>query len=413
MATSVGVATAGCTGWRNPTTERSESGFHPYAMQFETVVNLEAAGADTTAGDSIVPLLNEHLADDTMLYLPPGRYKMADSIQLRTFSNVGIVGKDAVIVPPDGFDSTFFDLGRPGQATNLLIAGLTFDFRANDTGSRPISALVDDGLVIRDLAVTGTQDAGSGMLRADVTDPDGSGLVDRLWLPDGAAVGTESNGCLVGDEHRGELRLTDCHIVGFPDNGLYADPEHGRVLVHGGYYANSDIANVRVGNDSVVRGVHIRNDREPDGYANMRGLRLTHGDVHVADTRIELANITDSGGAIACNDQLSSATVENTTITVDADNINAIRAKPPTDDTTDGALTFTDVTIQGTAANRAAVDIRNRTNCQLNRCTITQSGANRDGIRCTGGSTVTLQDTGIDVTGQPVVTTEQSTVRRV
>ncbi|NIS32005.1 MAG: hypothetical protein GWN73_01330, partial [Actinobacteria bacterium] len=73
---------------------------------------------------------------------------------------------------------------------------------------------------IRDVSVIGNQDDGWGMMRLDVTDPDGVGLVERMRLPDGAAIETNSTGCLVGDEHRGQITFRDCHIAGFADNGL-------------------------------------------------------------------------------------------------------------------------------------------------------------------------------------------------
>ena len=435
-ATGVATFSAGCSGlWeddappptRSPTAmpddgppptdapSTSTPGPSGYADRFGTVVNLAKAGADTGAGESIVPLLEEHLADDTLVYLPSGRYRMDALVRHVEFDNFGIVGDDAVIVPPDGHDSTFFDIGRPGRASNLLFEGITFDFRAKNTGARPLSAQVDDGLVVRDLAVKGTQDAGNGMLRVDVTSPEGSGLVERLHLPDGAAVGTSSNGCFVGDGHRGVVRLKDCRIVGFPDNGLYGDPERGTVEVVGGLYANSDISNVRVGNDSVVRGVHIRCDDVPDAYENVRGIRLTHGaDVLVEDCEIEMRNVPSSGGGITFGNGLAAATVRNTDITVDVDSINAMQLKPPSGDVpVDGRFTFEGVDVRGSAANEVAIEVQVRENCVFDRCSVVQQGANRDGFWFEHGSNGVIRNSRIDVTGRPVVSAGQSSVRVV
>ncbi|MXR39919.1 twin-arginine translocation signal domain-containing protein [Halobaculum sp. WSA2] len=378
--------------------------------RFDSVVDLAEAGAD--ADRSLVPHLERHLADDTMVYLPAGRYRMDDTVRLLSFDNVGIVGDGAVIVPPDGFDSTLFDLGRPGRASNLLFEGITFDFGAPDTGSRPVSALVDDGLVIRDLAVVGRQDAGRAMLRADVTDADGTGLVERLRLPDGAAYETQSTAFLVGDRHRGELRFEDCRIVGFPDNGLYADPDHGRVEVVGGYYANCDISNVRVGNDSVVRGVHVRNDTASSGYENMRGIRATHGDgVLIEDCTVELERVPASEGGLVMSSQLTAGTVRNTRIEVDADGVSAIRAKSPDDALADGELVFEDIAVRGTAANGAAIEMLNREDCTFDRATVVQSGASRDGFLFDYVSNGVIRDSRIDVTGRPVVSADRASVQ--
>lgn len=79
--------------------------------------------------------------DDTALYLPHGTYLMDDVTELFEFTNLGIVGDSATIVPPDGYDSVLFDVGRPGTATDFLIQDIEFDMRASDTGARALSLL--------------------------------------------------------------------------------------------------------------------------------------------------------------------------------------------------------------------------------------------------------------------------------
>ena len=383
----------------------------PYADQFETIVDLSAAGADTTGETSIVSLLEEAMADDTLVYLPAGRYQVDARVQCLDFENLGIVGPEAVIVPAAGFSDYFFDLGRPDRASGLLVEGLTFDFRAPQTGSRPLNALVADDLVVRELDVVGAQDVSGEGLRIDVTHPEGTGVVDRVRLPDGASV-SGVTGCFVGSTHRGKIRFQDCRIEGYHDNGLYADPDHGSVEVIGGYFANSNISNVRVGADSVVRDVHVRCDSAPASYSNMRGIRLTHGqDVLVDNCTIEMAEVTGSDGGIALGKSLSSATVRNTEIRIDADGINAIKVKHAVDPArADRPISFEDVTITGTAANDAAIQINERTACTVDGCTIEQAGANRDGLRFENGAQAVVRNTRVDVTGRPLVAVDASAV---
>ncbi|QLG27383.1 right-handed parallel beta-helix repeat-containing protein [Halorarum halophilum] len=383
----------------------------PYADQFDTVVDLAAAGAETSGETSVVSLLEETMADDTLVYLPAGRYQLDARVQCLEFENLGIVGPEAVIVPAAGFSDYFFDLGRPDRASGLLVEGLTFDFRAPQTGSRPLNALVADDLLVRDLDVVGAQDAGGEGLRVDVTHPEGTGVVDRLRLPDGATV-PGVTGCFVGSTHRGNIRFQDCRIEGYHDNGLYADPDHGSVEVIGGYYANSNISNVRVGADSVVRNVHVRCDSAPASYTNMRGIRLTHGqDVLVDNCTVEMEQVTGSDGGIALGKSLASATVRNTEIRIDADGINAIKVKHAVDPVrADRAISFEDVTITGTAADDAAIEINERTACTVDGCTIEQDGANRDGLRFEHGAEAVIRNTRVDVTGRPLVSVDDSVV---
>ena len=78
---------------------------------------------------------------------------------------------------------------------------------APDVGARPLQILADD-LIVRDVTVAGRQNRGRGMMRFDVTNPDGIGLVERMHLPDGAAVGTGTVGCLVGPASTGPGTLS-------------------------------------------------------------------------------------------------------------------------------------------------------------------------------------------------------------
>ncbi|MFC7177445.1 hypothetical protein [Halosegnis marinus] len=202
----------------------------PYADEYGTVVDLARAGADTTGRESVVPLLDEHAGDDTLLYLPEGTYLVDEPWQLDGFADVAVVGPDAVVVPPSRYAGTLFAVT---DGSGFRFEGVTFDFTAEGTGARPIGALVDDGLVVRDVTVRGSQDVDQDMMRFDVTGEEGTGLVERLRLRDGASFDIPVTGCLVTGDSVGELTFRDCEIVGFPDNGLYASAATGRVRVEG------------------------------------------------------------------------------------------------------------------------------------------------------------------------------------
>ncbi len=375
--------------------------------QFETVINMVSdAGADPSGQTSILPLLKEYAGDDTVLYFPSGRYLMDDLWAFPAFSNFGIVGEPATIVPPKGYNRYLFNIGSVEDAsgTGFLFENIHFDFRAKATAPRPIQVAVTDGLVVRDVIVMGL----SGTVRFDVTTETGAGVIERLRVPDG---GKEPNptGLLISPENRGELTITDCHIAGFPGNGLYASGSVGPINVIGGSYFNNGIANVRVSSPAVVRGVHVRCDRAPEGFRNMRGIRLRDGDsVLVEDCTIEMIDVTYSEGAIVIEPLMKSAIIRNTDILTTADNVLGINAKTLETPDETARILCENVKIFGSAQNDAAIRIVDRDNCVFENLSIVQSGANRDGVQLLRSNNAIIHDATISVTRTPILVEEST-----
>jgi hypothetical protein len=350
----------------------------------DEVVDLGGLGAGD--GTPIDGLLERHATDGSLLYLPAGDYRIEGTFTVADAGRIGVLGDGATIRPPDGFDDPLLGFGYPEPLTGLYVRGLTFDFRAENTGGRPILGVADEIVVLRDVSVRGMSDVPEDLVRLDVTSPDGVGVVDRLSLPDGSTV-PGVTGCEVGDNSRGDVSFYDCHVAGFPDNGLYADPPEGAIGVYGGDYRNNGVANVRITtpDPSVVRGVRVRCDEDDAVGENMRGIRLRGGSGHVVeDCTVEMAAVTSSDGAITFASELESATVRNCRLHVDADGVNAIRVKTPNrgagEATRNGPFRFENVCITGSAAGGAAVDLSDRRNCSLRNVDIQQSGDDRDGI---------------------------------
>jgi hypothetical protein len=380
---------------------------------YATVVDVTEAGAGGNGQRSIDDVLRAESDDDTALFFPPGRYTMTETWQLDEFSKLALVGKGAVVRPPQGFDGTLFGFGTEDSASDLRFEGIDFDFSARNTGARPIHGTVADDLYVRDVAVRGRQDVDQDSVRFDVTDPDGTGRVERLSLPDGGDTEYANTGIYVGEATRGKLSFVDCHVAGFPDNGLYASPAQGPIRVIGGRYENNGIAGVRVSGGSRIQGVTVRCDSTRDGLENMRGIRLRSGeDIVVKDSTIQMRSVTESDGAITMAEWLESASIENTVIETNADNVPGITAKPPTSDL-DGetAVALSHVTIRGAASEGSAVAVFERSGCEFEQLCIDQQGANRNGIQLADSQSNTLRRSTIAVTGQPLVL-ENATVDR-
>ena len=296
---------------------------------FGTVVDVVEAGGDPTGGECVTPILREHAADDTLFRFPEGRYRMAEQFRFTGFENLGLVGDGATIVPDDYHDfegePRCFKLGTyyaPGR--DLRFEGLDFDFTADDTGVRALQAQVADGLRVSDVTVRGVHDSGTwGPFLFDVTDPDGDGFVDRVRLPDGGAysthcpgdVWTGPTGVLVSRFHEGHLRLRDCDVGPFPDNGLYAR-NGARTTVVGGEYRNSNVASIRIGGDgSEVRGATVVVDANRPGDENQTGIRLDRGaDLRVLDTEVRVS--APNGPAVNVQNEVDSAAIRRSEVAV-------------------------------------------------------------------------------------------------
>lgn len=377
----------------------------PYADRYGSVVNLATAGANPRADEPIDDLLREVVDDDTLVFFPPGRYRFDGEWQLPSFEHVGMVGRNATIVPRRGHAGYLFTVGRPGDASGFRFEGFTFDYRARGTGPRAIQARVDDGLVVRDVTVRGRQDTDQGVTRFDVTAKDGVGEVTRLRIPDGGKPTTVATGCLVGPASTGDITFTDCHISGFPDNGLYASPATGKVTVRGGTYANSGVANVRVSAPSLVEGVTVRCDRSVPGITNMRGIRIRGGaGAVVRDSTVEFRTVNYSDGAIVLSAETGPARIENCTVRIDTDGVAALRAKNPARYGGQAApgVECRGLRVTGSAARAAAIRLVDRPGSTIDGVCIRQTGPSRNGVLLLrSGNTRVAGD--ISVTGRPLV----------
>jgi len=392
-----------------PRTDATESGTdRPAAEAYDTVVDITEAGADADGSDSIVSTLEEIDTSNTLVRFPPGTYFMDDTWGPKGAERLGLYGPEATITTVEEFTGPLFSLGTDGAVADLFVDGFTFDLTPEDTGPRPINARVTDRMRVQNVTVRGELDIDQDGMRFDVVGNDGEGVVWNLRMPDGGDPEYKNTGCYVGESHVGELRFQNCRLDGFPDNGLYASSAKGRVNVVGGQYRNSGVANIRVSGPATVRGVVVRCDEARDGVENMRGIRLRGGrDVVVENSRLVFDTVTSSDGAITCAEWLEAATIRNTHITVDADDVPAIWAKPPNGTRSNvrkHPIQIRNVRIDGSASSGAAVRISERSDTLLSNLCICQHGDARDGIAVAGADGTTVRGSSIAVSGQPLAT---------
>ncbi|SEM03460.1 right-handed parallel beta-helix repeat-containing protein [Haloferax larsenii] len=308
-----------------------------YLDRFDNIVNILDAGADPTGADPIDDILDSTVADDTLVVFPEGRYLMNSQFRETGYENLGFYGDNATlthgqidaiennVVTSGEFTGAarFFRLGviyAPGK--DLLFEGFTFDFVPEQTGIRAIEAYVTDGLEVRDITVVGEHDTGTlGPALFSVTTANGSGVVERFRAPDGAAFTEDTigdinlgpTGILIDPNSAGTLRLVDCELGRFPDNGLYVSGANGTVHVEGGTYKNSTVTSIRLkGYRSSIRGVDIIIDELVSGISQ-RGIRLDDG----ADFLVEDTTVTVTGpaeNAIRVLNDAETSTIKNCSI---------------------------------------------------------------------------------------------------
>ncbi len=322
------------------TASASSDSYEQYYDDYRTVVDVTDVGADNSGNESITPVLEELRDDDTLLVFPEGRYYMDEQFRFTGFDNFGLVGQNATLVPANywnfsGPQYRLFRLGisyRPGN--HIRFEGFDIDQTAPNTGIRVIEAFAANRLEVRDITVYGQHDSGTwGPGRFNITEADGTGIVDQFWVPDGAAwindtptAGERWRGPtgFVSNMNKGTLQYKHCWLDGFPDNGLYATSKNGTVIVHGGLYKNCNGANVRVGGqNSQIRWPTVEIDSMRPEDRSQRGIRLEDGHgfkIHGAAVTNTVPEPTSH--AISVMNTCQSARIERTQIDVRGPDVN-------------------------------------------------------------------------------------------
>lgn len=440
---------AGCSSWSRetdtPTADPSpapttsdpaapvEDRTEQLASRFGSVIDAVEAGCDPAGESPCGPEILDAAGDDTLLVFPSGEYRIDERITLSELENFGIRGdaEDAVFVAPPDFNEQWLIADR-GQG--LVFENVTIDVRA--ANSAPTVKLgVTDGLEVRDVEIVGRgmrteSKPGSGgnvpvgtAFLPVVRSPDGEGIVERFVAKTGGRIGTYNGGegrvgIYIGQSNQGRIRLVDCHLEEFGNNGVYASRTHGTVEVVGGTFRNNDISQVRLGSEgSFVEGATIEVDVEdvgdpnaPGDYMNPRGVRIESGPldtagVTVRDVDVHLKN--SPSGAIVVGDLGGHFRVEDTDIRIDNGNGAAILAKPPTGGFRDPPPephhgTITGVTVTGEPSARAAIRLIGRPGSTIEDTVIDNPNGQRNGILLTD-SPASIADTRVVAGGYPLI----------
>ncbi|AQL44661.1 hypothetical protein BV210_18010 (plasmid) [Halorientalis sp. IM1011] len=299
-------------------------------------VNVVEAGADPNGEEPINDVLEEiaYGEDEVAIEFPPGEYRMDEQFRYTGMESFAMFGDDATIVPASGdeFSGTprLFKLGtHVSPADWVRIQGLEFDFTAPNTGLRALQVQAND-MYVANIDCLGTHDGGTwGPYLFDVTDPACTAVVRDVRAPDGGeytenteaayehTVSGGPTGMIVGPAHEGTIWFNYCELGGFPGNGLYSSAEEGTIVVQGGEYRNSNVANIRLdGHRCYVNEVSVVVDEARPQDTNQRGIRFDDGtDFGVYNTTIELSPAT--GEAIRVTNEAEDVTIEGVSVTIE------------------------------------------------------------------------------------------------
>lgn len=378
--------------------------------RYERVVNVVEAGADPEGGQSVTPVLEEVADDDTLVHFPPGTYLFESVWRFDGYSNLGVVGDRATLVP--GEDLRYWLIAL--DVSDFTLAGFTLDHRGEGVGPQVQVHTTAGHSVVRDLTVRGFHDSDYITFTPYVEDEDASMLVERLRVPDGTK-GVPA--VYLGPESVGKITFADCYLEHCAQ-GIYGSAHSGPFNVLGGVYANNNKAAIRVGagdHGAHIRGVHVRVDDPLSNTwtngMNIRGIWMREGDgTFVTDCDFEMMNLEGilSDGAIVLGDLMGRATIRNTRIRMDA-SAYAVRAQHPSSRTEklqgnqglpdEHHLTCENLRIVGGASDLEAIRVMGRDDSTFRNISVTQPNGRRRGLVIGSNSKNCTVEGGTWVTG--------------
>ena len=426
-AGTTGTGTPGQTG-AGTTTKRSPTPDHyGFSRVIDAVADL---GCDPSGNEPCDARLQAAVGTDTLFSFPAGSYRFAHNLEVHDIDTIGFTGRgDVRFIPPEGFDDKLLNVSNLGD---VVFTGIDLDLGAPDT-TAGLRFIVDRTFRVEDVEFIGRGNHPNPevpfALFLAVKNAGTVGVVRNVVAKHGSAIGEYKGGngrggIWIGPQHRGTIRVLDCHFEEFGNNGMYASRNPGRVQVVGGLFRNNNVSQIRIsGKGSYVQGatiiIDLRRYTGPrtsmNSSFNTRGVMIEQGPfnkpagVEVRDCDIRLLDTSLSKGGIVVEPTGRTVTVRNTHIQVDVDDTPAVHrvllgqqgrnspSKPPHWVYLDG------VTVTGTAAGGSSVLLVDAPNSVLRDCQIEPQGANRDGIQLFRSPGVSIEGGTLSTSRYPIL----------
>jgi len=399
-----------------------------HGIQFDTEIDVvDDLGCDPTGSEDCRDAILSAVDSNTLLRFPEGDYLIDGDLAIVGESNFGMYGEgDVSFVIPAG-NQTFTP--NYSGVSDGLFEGIDIDQTADDAVGKTRFGS-DSYILVKDVEIKGAveplgRDA-TGHRMLPFASSGAEVEVRNFVAKDGGVPGSYRDGgggIYVGHSNSGTVRLIDCHIEGFPNNGVYGGYSRGPLQIEGGVYKNNEVSQLRLtGPDTYVDGARIVIDKndwgdgklgDKEDHLNMRGVWWWSGDIdktggEIRNCEIEFLSSNISQGGIQIDETGGLCTIRDTRIRCDIDGLGAINSYPPEgDEYYDAPPSPTDVAVEnvsitGSATGGSAVVINDRPNSSVRNCCIHQDGADRDGVTVYGSSNTTIADSTIDVTGDAI-----------
>ena len=399
-------------------------------ITFDREVNIvEDFGADPTGGQSVNSAISQAARNGTLIVFPEGRYRFSGRVRLTDLGTVGFRGEgDVRFVVPQGFNDYLVNV----EVGRFLFEGIDIDIDRNNTNAG-LRVMAEQAFRVEDVELLGRGTHNSStdtknLLNAGVWNRSGVGIVRKLVAKKGSAWAHYSPrgkvGIHAGGRHRGTMRVIDCHLEEFGNNGMYTSRCPGNIQVIGGFFRNNNVSCIRIsGEDSYVDGATVVVD--PDAYTgprtqedrafNMRGIVIESANAgsdkppgtEIHNCEIVIKRNPTTGSAIHVWSNGRTAKITNTRIQMDndrpairRDGMNYQGNNPPAEGPR--WVRMENVQITGSSSGGSTLDIRYADGTQIENCCIHQSGSNRDGITLRNSSNCRIEDSVIDVSGEAI-----------
>ncbi|KAB1185163.1 MULTISPECIES: hypothetical protein [Haloferax] len=435
VASVAGCTTQDPTNTQTPSTPPSSTPTTPATPtpsinEFERIDVVEDLGCDPTGGEPCVSKLQNGLANGVALEFPAGTYRFEDRLDISGYSRIALIGDGSVkLVPPKGFNTVLVDVGQTNQ---FLLRGIDIDITASNT-TAGVRVICRDSFTIDDVEFIGRGTHSDRRvvhaMLVGLTKESGRGLIRNVRAIKGSAIGHYKNGdgragISIGPWNFGTIRIQDCHLEEFGNNGIYASRTSGNVEVVGGLYRNNNVASIRIsGNGSYVTGATIEVDlgsytgplTQLDSQFNTRGIAIEQGPadkppgVEIRDCTIVIEETPRSKGGIYIFPTGRTTTVRNTKIEVNADDVPAVyRSVLEPQGQYEPAeaphwVKLENVEITGRARGAAGVILYDAPDSVIRNCTIDQTGADRDGVYLTNSLSTVIDGGSVKTTRYPYV----------
>lgn len=165
---------------------------------------------------------------------------------------MGILATDgATLVPQQGFNGMAVTINAP----STLLSGFDIDISSPNT-TAGITVNADEWFLVDNIDYRGRGDhdgeSSPFAFNFSVHQSSGKGLARNLTARHGAAIahykgGGGRGGMWIGPANNGTVRIENCYLAEFANNGIYASRTQGDVEVVGGTYRNNNVASIRIG----------------------------------------------------------------------------------------------------------------------------------------------------------------------